>query len=86
MRRLHVVVLLLVISLALPLFASDPLAQSRDNMRSILKNVASETSKNFYDPTLKGLDWKAATEEARRQIDNAKSLAEMQAAVYQLLE
>jgi C-terminal processing protease CtpA/Prc len=70
----------------LPALAGDKLSQSRDNMRNILKNVASQTSKNFYDPTLKGVDWKAATDLARQKIDQAKSVNEMEAAVYELLE
>jgi C-terminal processing protease CtpA/Prc len=79
------IVILLLLS-ALPVFAKDNLSQSRDTMRSILKNVAAETSKNFYDPSLKGIDWKAATDNARQKIDNAKSVNEMEAAIYELLE
>jgi C-terminal processing protease CtpA/Prc len=55
-------------------------------MRSVLKNVSSEINKNFYDSSLKGLDWKALTEETRQRIDRAKSLNEMEAAVFEMVE
>jgi hypothetical protein len=44
-------------------------------MKSILKVVSNDIQKNFYDPTLKGLDWKALTEQAQQRIENAKSSA-----------
>jgi C-terminal processing protease CtpA/Prc len=55
-------------------------------MKYILKNVANEISKNFYDPKLKGLDWKAAVDEAKQKIDAAKSINEMEVAIFQFVE
>jgi C-terminal processing protease CtpA/Prc len=55
-------------------------------MQLILKTVSHEVEKNFYDPSLKGLNWKALTEEASRKIDNAKSNSEMISAIYSLVD
>jgi C-terminal processing protease CtpA/Prc len=66
--------------------AGDDLGPTRTNMKYILKSVSAEIAKNYYDPNLKGLDWKALTDEARGKIDKAKNIQEMQAAVFELLE
>lgn len=51
-------------------------------MKSIAKTVADEVAKNYYDPSLKGLDWKGLLEQAKQKIDNAKNVSEMLTAIY----
>ncbi len=57
--------------------AADDLRLDRENMRNILNVVAKDIEKNYYDATFGGLDWKTLTEEARKKIDDAKSVSAM---------
>lgn len=87
----NVAILLCCISLlvslaAAPAIAGDDLSVERGKFKAMLKNVANDVEKNFYDPSLKGLDWKALTEEAKVKIDNAKSVGDMMAAIYVLTD
>ncbi len=78
-------VLGLLLASALSCWADD-LRLERERMRNMLKVVSSDIEKNFYDPQLKGLDWKALTEQAKQKIDNAKSVSEMVTAIFVLVE
>src|SRR4051794_14031705 len=80
---LTIIFCVLLVSTAL---AGDPLRPTRERFRNVLKSVSADLSKNFHDPTMNGLDWKAATAEARTKIDNATSLNEMEAAIFELTE
>jgi C-terminal processing protease CtpA/Prc len=66
-------------------FAGDPLGVERGQMKAILRQVSSEMQKKFYDPGMKGLDWKALTAEAEQKINNAKSVSEMLTAIHMLV-
>ena len=55
-------------------------------MKLVLKQVASDIEKNFYDPKMKGVDWKAAVKEAEKKIDKAVMINEMFGAIYELSE
>lgn len=79
-----VLLALVLASCTVPAFAGDPLSTDRDNFRAMLKNVAADVEKNYYDPNLKGIDWKAAVNDARTRIDNAKSVGDMMLAIYLL--
>jgi len=54
-------------------------------MEQILNLVAKDVQNNFYDPTLKGLDWAALTEQARQRIRDASETGEMIGAISALL-
>ena len=72
------------------LFAALVQAQAdafeRDRMKRILKNVSQEVERNFYDPQMRGLDWKALTEQASERIDKANSVGAMLTAIFALVE
>ncbi len=53
----------------------------RWRMQQILKDVSQTVEKNFYDPKLNGVDWKASVETARQRIDKADHTGEMVAAI-----
>ena len=57
----------------------------RWRMQRILKEVSETVEKNYYDPKMNGVDWKASTEIARQRIDNADHTGEMVAAITGLL-
>ena len=57
----------------------------RRRAEQILNLVSKDVQNNFYDPTLKGLDWSALTEEARQRIRSAEELGEMNGAISALL-
>src|ERR1035441_7840036 len=50
-------------------------------MEDIMDVVAKDIQRNFYDPGLKGVDWKAITERARQRVRQADLLNDMLAAV-----
>ena len=58
----------------------------RDRMRSMLKVTSSDIAKYFYDPTLKGLDWKALTAEADEKIKKAQTNSEAISAISMLVD
>lgn len=53
----------------------------RGRMEDIMDVVAKDIQRNFYDPGLKGVDWKAITERARQRVRQADLLNDMLAAV-----
>lgn len=53
----------------------------RGRMEDIMDVVAKDIEKHFYDPRLKGGDWKAITERARQRIRQADHLGDMLAAI-----
>ncbi len=65
---------------------ADDLRLDRENMRNILNIVAKDIEKNYHDATLGGLDWKALTEEARKKIEDAKSVSAMVTAIFSLVD
>jgi C-terminal processing protease CtpA/Prc len=65
--------------------ASSGADSVRSRMLDICNQVADIVKQNYYDPTLKGLDWKAAVEVARERIRHADHEGEMTAAISGLL-
>jgi carboxyl-terminal processing protease len=57
----------------------------RGRMEEVLDVVSKDVQKNFYDPKLRGLDWKALTDKSRERIRKAENTGEMIAAIYALL-
>jgi C-terminal peptidase prc len=52
----------------------------------MLKRVSKKVEENFYDPNLKGLDWRGLTDEARNRIEKTESELDMYIAIYALTE
>lgn len=87
-RPRHVLVYLLIaftIVAGVPVGADD-LSVERGKMKMILNVISKDLEKNFYDPSMRGLDWKALTEQAKQKIDNARSVGEMVRAIFLLVE
>jgi carboxyl-terminal processing protease len=61
------------------------LGNERGRMKHILDTVARDVEKNYYDPNLHGLEWKALVAEARAKIDKAQSAGEMITAIVAVL-
>lgn len=53
----------------------------RDRMHAILDEVAKTIEKNFYDPQLRGLAWKALLAKTHKTLDAAESNGEMLTAI-----
>jgi len=73
--------------LFLSVSATNSLAQvtlkgNRDLMRGIAQGVHDIIKKNFYDPSLKGIDWDNELRETQKKIDACNSPGEMLAAIY----
>lgn len=62
------------------------LSFDRGRAKSMLNVVASEIEKNYYDPTMGGVNWTAAIEEARQKIEAAKTNGEMMTAIFLLID
>jgi C-terminal processing protease CtpA/Prc len=80
-----------LLMLALLLVASyrmsgQSLDLDRGRAQDMLKVVAADIEKNFYDPTLKGLDWKGLVAQARERIKRANSPGETFTAIFALVD
>jgi C-terminal processing protease CtpA/Prc len=64
---------------------SENLKAERRRAERILNLVAKDVQNNFYDQTLKGVDWAASTEQARQRIANADELGQMHGAISALV-
>jgi C-terminal processing protease CtpA/Prc len=77
MRRSFIFFLLLAVFFIFTITANAQMDRiDRERMHYMLRTTSSEVAKNFYDPTMKGLDWKALTAEAEQKIEAAKSMSE----------
>jgi C-terminal processing protease CtpA/Prc len=72
--------------LTFPLSAQVPIGFERDRMKMILETVSRDVEKNFYDPSLRGLDWKTLTQQTRQRIEASNSAGEMLTAIFSLVE
>jgi len=63
-------------------FAQGTLKSNRDLMRGIAEGVHDIIKKNFYDSSLKGIDWDKELKETQKKIDTCNSPGEMLAAIY----
>jgi len=68
-----------------PASGASNVAVARGRMLEVLTDVAALVKDNYYDSTLKGLDWKASVEVARQRIRKADHQGEMVAAISGLL-
>lgn len=57
-------------------------ASNRQLMRLIAQGVAGVIQKNFYDPSLKGVDLQKLLKETQKKIDASDKLPEMNSAIY----
>jgi C-terminal peptidase prc len=64
---------------------SENIKAERRRAEQILNLVSKDVKENFYDETLKGLDWPALTEQARQRIRSAEELGQMHGAISALL-
>ncbi len=78
--------LLVVLVLLSPPLAPQDLGFERDRMKMILETVSREVEKNFYDSSLRGLNWKQLTDETRQRIEKANSVSEMITAIFSLVD
>jgi C-terminal processing protease CtpA/Prc len=65
---------------------ADDLSAEREKMKMVLNVVSKEVAKNFYDADMKGLDWKALTDQAKQKIENAQSVTDMMRAIFILVD
>lgn len=64
---------------------SENIKAERRRAEQILNLVSKDVQDNFYDDTLKGLNWPALTEQARQRIASAEELGQMHGAISALL-
>jgi C-terminal processing protease CtpA/Prc len=84
--RLLVGVLLALVSVC-PLFSQQQNVNSeRGRAKSVLKVIAKNLEKNFYDPQMKGLDWKTLVAEAEDKIEKAQTVNQLYLAIFVLVD
>ncbi len=84
--RRKVLLLVVVLVLLAPPLTPQDLGFERDRMKMILETVSREVEKNFYDSSLRGLNWKQLTDETRQRIEKANSVSEMVTAIFSLVD
>ncbi|MFY9562514.1 MAG: S41 family peptidase [Terriglobales bacterium] len=84
-RRLRWIGLLSVFQFALLVVAVDDINFERGRMKAMLTIVAHEVERNYYDPSMHGLDWKALTDESAQRISQSKSPGQMMTAIFSQL-
>jgi carboxyl-terminal processing protease len=67
------------------LSAQGNLKGNRDLANMIAKGVSGVLEKNFYDPKMKGIDWKKALDDAEAKIGASDSVGEMYAAIDEMV-
>ncbi len=81
------VLLLLVVALAGSCsWAQVPISFERQRMKQILMEVKHDIDKNFYDPSLKGLNWPELVNQARERIEKANNVSQMLTAIFVLVD
>lgn len=65
--------------------SATDLKMERSRAQKILEIVAKDIESNFYDPTLKGLDWKNLVSETDQKIANAQSVSEAYTSLFALI-
>ncbi|MHB8216741.1 MAG: S41 family peptidase [Candidatus Sulfotelmatobacter sp.] len=58
----------------------------RDQTQSMLRAIASDVKKHYYDPTLHGLDWDRSVREAQTRIDQAGDIGQALSEIAALLD
>jgi carboxyl-terminal processing protease len=58
----------------------------RDQTQSMLRGIASDVKKHYYDPTLHGIDWDRSVQEAKARIDKAGDIGQGLAEIAALLD
>ncbi|MGH9523615.1 MAG: S41 family peptidase [Terriglobales bacterium] len=84
-RMVRLLVCFVSLSLVASAYGQD-LQSERSRMIGILRTVSSDIEKNFYDPGLKGLDWKALTSATEDRIKKSNNPSEMVTAIFSFVE
>src|SRR5262249_11250056 len=83
LRKFTVLALLLLLS---ALSLADSLGDEKARAKQILKIVSKDIEKNYYDPSLKGLNWAELNAQAVAMIDNANSLGQIYTTIFGLVD
>ncbi|WP_348262717.1 S41 family peptidase [Telmatobacter sp. DSM 110680] len=67
-------------------FAQNLDRVDREIAEDMLKDVSDDVNKNYFDPTLHGLEWNSLVQKARANIDNAHDMEEAIAQIEGLLQ
>ncbi|MGZ5885086.1 MAG: S41 family peptidase [Burkholderiaceae bacterium] len=89
MRLLRMLMIPFVLSamlLAHVSFAQKLDRLDREIAEAMLKEVSDDVNKNYFDPTLHGLDWNSLVQKARTNIDNAHDMEDAIAQIASLLQ
>ncbi len=77
-RPLSFLAVMLCFVIAAP---GDDLGMQRSRMKAILDIVSSKVEKEFWDPGMRGLEWKTLKDQARQKIERAENVNQMVTAI-----
>ena len=77
---------LLGLAAASSAWAQPNIGFERSRTKSMLDQVSREIEKNFYDPSLRGLEWSSLVARARQKIEQAQSVNQMFTAIFALVD
>jgi carboxyl-terminal processing protease len=69
-----------------PAWSQKMTGLERDQTQSMLRQIASDVKKHYYDPTLHGLDWDRSVLEAKARIDQANDIGQALSEIAALLD
>ena len=58
----------------------------REQARTMLRLVADDVEKHYYDPKLHGIDWRARVQQARKNVETAQSMDDVVSEIAALLD
>src|SRR5260221_13808338 len=71
--------------LAVPAFSQN-IDMERTRAKWMLKTVAGDLEKNFYDPQMRGLDWKALYAQTIERIEKAATVNQVYLSIFSMVD
>jgi carboxyl-terminal processing protease len=78
--------LVLWFCIAAPVWSQQISKSDRDLSQQMLREVASDVQKSYYDPQFHGIDWRARVQQAKENIDKADSMESAVSEIAALLD
>jgi carboxyl-terminal processing protease len=83
--RAAISILVCILS-ATPAWSQKMSSLERDQALAMLRQIASDVKKHYYDPTLHGIDWDRSVQEAKTGIDKAADIGQAISEIAALLD
>src|SRR5579859_1488580 len=85
-RRFHAAFLLILLVTCTRPLLGQSIELKRQLAKAMLESTCKRIQKEYYDPSMHGLDWKNLTAQAEKYIDTAQTQEQMTSAIYRLVD